>query len=251
MTVIVPEVPRGSRAAAVDSPRAWLVVGAGLVANAACWGTMNSFGAFLDSMTDEFGSGLGATALIYALPSFVLFSLGLITGPLADEYGPRRMVAGGALLLGGGLALTARAPNLAVAVLAYGFGVGLGMACFLVPMTACIGGWFVRRRALAQGLSAAGSGLGTFLTVPLARWLIDEHGWRRAYEVLAVICVVALLLAAATASRPPNRASPGRPSWQRVREAAAAGPFLQTYVGGLLLERGLVRAAGVPGPLRH
>ncbi|MFN0029365.1 MAG: MFS transporter [Acidimicrobiales bacterium] len=239
MPVSAPDAPRPVPTKGVDSARAWLVAGAGLVANAACWGTMNSFGTFLDSMTEEFGSGLAATALIYALPSFVLFSLGLVTGPLADEYGPRRMVLGGAVLLGGGLAITARAPNLAVAVLAYGLGVGLGMACFLVPMTACIGGWFVRRRALAQGLSAAGSGLGTFLIVPLARWLIDEHGWRRAYEVLALICVVALVAAAAAAAPPPNRALMGRPSWQRVREAAAAGPFLQAYVGGLLLSAAL------------
>lgn len=216
-----------------------MIAAAGLVANAACWGTMNSFGAFLDSMKTEFGASLGATALIYALPSLVLFMLGLVTGPLADQYGPRRMVAGGAALIGTGLVITAHAPNLPVAIIAYGLGVGLGMACFLVPVTACIGGWFVRRRALAQGLSAAGSGVGTLAMVPFARWLIDAYGWRRAYEVLAVICVAALLLAAAVAARPPNRRPTGRPSLRKLREAAAQGPFLQAYAGGFLLSAAL------------
>lgn len=223
----------------VDSGRAWLIAVAGLVANAAGWGTMNSFGAFLDPMTDEFGSGLGATALIYALPSFVLFMLGMVTGPLAEQHGPRRMVVAGAALIGSGLAITSAAPNLAVAVAAYGLLVGLGMACFLVPMTACIGGWFVRRRALAQGLSASGAGLGTLLVVPFARWLIDEFGWRRAYGTLAVLCTAALLVAAAAAARPPHQVRGGRPSLRQVRHAASAGPFARVYLGGLLMSAAL------------
>jgi MFS family permease len=230
----------GQRSAGgVDSGRAWSIAVAGLLANAVCWGTMNSFGAFLDSMSDEFGTGLGATALIYALPSFVLFTLGMLTGPLADQLGPRRMVLAGAALFGSGLLITAAAPNLAVAVLAYGLGVGLGMACFLVPMTACIGGWFVRRRALAQGLSASGAGLGTLLLVPFARWLIDEFGWRRAYEVLGVLSVAVMVAAAAVAASPPDRVPAGRPSWRRIRAAAGAGPFVPVYVGGLLLSAAL------------
>ena len=43
----------------LDSTRAWAIAAAGLLANAACWGTLNSFGAFLGSMTDEFHTGLG------------------------------------------------------------------------------------------------------------------------------------------------------------------------------------------------
>ena len=190
-------------------------------------------------MTDEFHTGLGATALVYALPSFVLFTVGIFTGPLADHYGPRRMVLAGAAFMATGLCVTSRASNLATAVIAYGLGVGLGMACFLVPMTACIGGWFLRRRALAQGLSAAGSGLGSLVVVPIARWLIDTRGWRQAYVVLAVICATALVVAAAVAARPPNHRSAGRPSLRRIRAAAAGGPFLQAYLGGFLMTASL------------
>lgn len=226
--------------AGLDSARSWLIAVAGLVANAACWGTMNSFGAFLDSMTEEFDASLGATALIYALPSFVLFMLGVVTGALADTYGPRRLVAVGAALTGAGLFATAHASSLPMAIACYGVGLGLGMACFLVPMTACIGGWFQRRRAVAQGLSAAGAGLGTLLVVPIARWLIDTYGWRRAYEVLALICVVALLLGAAAASRPPRPASFARPSLASMRAATGAGPFRAVYVGGFFMTAALV-----------
>ena len=210
-----------------------MVAVAGLVANAACWGTMNSFGTFLDSMTDEFDASLGATALIYALPTFVLFMTGVVTGALADTYGPRRLVAAGAVLAGAGLLATAHASSLPLAIAAYGLGLGLGMACFLVPMTACIGGWFVRRRAVAQGLSAAGAGLGTLVVVPTARWLIDAYGWRRAYEILAVTVFASLLLGAAAASRPPRvgDARAPRPSLTRMRAATGTGPFASVYLG--------------------
>jgi len=218
-----------------------MVAVAGLVANAACWGTLNSFGTFLDSMTEEFDASLGATALIYALPTFVLFMLGVVTGALADTYGPRRLVATGAVLAGVGLLATAHASSLPLAIATYGLGLGLGMACFLVPMTACIGGWFVRRRAVAQGLSAAGAGLGTLAVVPTARWLIDAYGWRRAYEVLALMVFLALALGASVARRPPGvgGARAPRPSLARMRAATRMGPFAAVYLGGLLMTAAL------------
>jgi MFS family permease len=235
---------KGQRPAArgrgeVDSARAWSIVLAGLLANATCWGTIFSFGAFLDSMKNEFDTSLGATALIFALPTFVSFVFGIVTGPIADQHGPRRIILCGAALMGTGLFLTSRAPNLAVAVAAYGVGVGLGVACYLVPITACIGGWFVRSRALALGLAASGIGFGTLLLVPIAEWMIDDFGWRTAYVVLAVTCTASLVLAAAVARRPPHSVPSGRPSLRRLREAAAPGPFLQLYVGGLLLSSSL------------
>jgi MFS family permease len=141
----------------------------------------------------------------------------------------------GAACIGIGLLVTSRAPNLAVAVVAYGLGVGIGVGCFLVPVTACLGGWFVRRRALALGLSASGIGFGTILLVPVVQWMIDAIGWRPAYVVLAAVCSASLVLAALAAVPPPNRVPAGRLSLARVRRATEAGPFPQLYIGGLLL----------------
>jgi MFS family permease len=228
-----------SRSWEVDSARAWSIALAGLITNATCWGTIFSFGAFLDSMKKDFGTSLGATALIFALPTFVLFVFGVVTGPLADQFGPRRLVLCGAALMGAGLFITSRAPNLPVAVLAYGLGVGLGVACYLVPVAACVGGWFVRYRAIALGLSASGIGFGTLLLVPIAEWMIDSFGWRTAYAVLAVACTASLVLMAAVAARPPNAVPAGRLSVSRLRQAAALGPFAQLYFGGFFLSSSL------------
>ena len=49
----------------VDSPRAWLTVVASFLASAVTLGTAYSFGAFFESMSEEFGSASGETAVIF------------------------------------------------------------------------------------------------------------------------------------------------------------------------------------------
>ena len=76
---------------------------------------------------------------------------------------------------------------------AYGLGVGIGVACAYVPMVALVGGWFVERRTLALGVAVAGIGVGTLAFPPATAALIEEIGWRDAYLVLAAVGVVTLL----------------------------------------------------------
>jgi MCP family monocarboxylic acid transporter-like MFS transporter 14 len=38
--------------------------------------------------------------------------------------------------------------------------------------------WFDKRRNLAVGLGAAGTGIGTFVYAPFTTWLLQEFGWR-------------------------------------------------------------------------
>jgi len=49
---------------------------------------------------------------------------------------------------------------------------------------------FQDKLGLALGIVSSGVGLGMLLVVPLAQLLIDAYGWRTAFRVLAVICVV-------------------------------------------------------------
>ncbi|MGB0677923.1 MAG: MFS transporter, partial [Ilumatobacteraceae bacterium] len=54
------------------------------------------------------------------------------------------------------------------------------------------------------GVAVSGIGVGTLVVVPFSEWLIGEYGWRTAYQILAALSAVLLLLAAALAHRPPN-----------------------------------------------
>jgi MFS family permease len=221
-----------SGAARVDSPRAWLVVAAAFVSSAVTLGTAYSFGAFFESMSDEFGADAGATAVIFGITTFTFFWLGLITGRMVDRFGPRLVLAIGSASMLVGLLLTSRVHSLGAGYLTYGAGVGIAAACGYVPMVATVGGWFVRQRAEAVGVAVAGIGVGTLVMSPLAAALIDRYGWRDTYVVFAIVGSVALLACIPLVDRPPGD---GTPQPSRRRQAIGSPVFRRIYVSAFAL----------------
>jgi MFS family permease len=228
--------------AALDSRRGWAVVAAGALASGTAFGTVYTFGAFFDAMADDLDAGRGSTALVFGVTLLLFFGFGAVSGPLADRYGPRRLVLGGALLVSAGLALTSRVDAVAAGYLTYGVGVGLGGGMIITPLYAAAGGWFVRRRALAVGVVATGNGLGTLVLVPLAERLIADHGWRTAYLVLAALDLALLSVAGAVVARPPIPAAP--PALERMRAVAGVAAFRRLFLTGMLFSISLFIAFG-------
>ncbi len=187
----------------VDSGRGWVVVASAFISSFTVFGIAYSFGAFFDSMADEFDTGKGATALMFSITSAWYFGMGLVTGRATDRFGPRAVLITGALFLGVGLLATSRVDTIWLGYATYGVGAGTAIACGYVPMVATVGSWFVRRRTAAIGIAVAGIGAGTLTVAPLSEALISAHGWRTAYVVLGVFGTAALLAAAALARRPP------------------------------------------------
>ena len=175
------------------------------------FGVAYSFGAFFESMGEEFGSGSGATSLFFSFTVSLSFLFGLRTGRWVDRVGPRKVLLAGAASLMGGLLLTAAAPNIWTGYLTYGVGVGFAMACGYVPMVATVGGWFQRKRATALGVAVAGIGLGTLVGSPLAAWLIDQTSWRSTYVIFAIGGGALMLTAASLAAVGPAAASAAKP----------------------------------------
>ena len=217
----------------VDSARGWLMTGATFVSTFVVFGVAYSFGAFFDSMSDEFGSGKGLTALLFSATTFLYFVLGVFTGRWSDRVGPRPVLATAIVTLGGGLYLTSIAGSIWLGLAAYSIGVGIAVACGYVPMVAAVGGWFERYRTTALGVAVAGIGTGTLVMAPISSWLIDEYGWRSAYRILAVGGMVLLAGCYVVAAPPPGRATtdPPRP----IRELVGHGAFRSLYGSTLLM----------------
>ena len=184
-------------AAVLDGAAGWRAVAVAFTAMATTFGVAYSFGAFLLPVSADLGSGRGATSAVFSLTTLAFFGLGALSGPAVDRFGPRRVVLVGAVALGLGLLLTARATSLWQAYVGHGLGVGLGVACCYVPLVAVVGGWFQRRRTVAVGIAVSGIGLGTLVGAPAAAALIEAVGWREAYLVLGAGGVVVLLVCAA------------------------------------------------------
>src|SRR4051812_45255822 len=146
----------------------WLVVAGAFTVMLMGFGGVYTFSAFVDSLQREFGASRGSASLVFSLAGFLYFGLGVVSGPLADRWGARRLAVAGMVLVGLGLAAAGQARSLAEACLAYGLGVGLGIGASYVPVLGAVQRWFVRRRGFASGLAVSGIGVGTLVMPPLA-----------------------------------------------------------------------------------
>ncbi|MFI5325267.1 MAG: MFS transporter, partial [Candidatus Rokuibacteriota bacterium] len=90
----------------------WLVVGAVWVTLAIASGLYFSFPIFFVALLDEFGWSRGATAAAFSISSIAQGVLAPVVGILVDRLGPRRVMLGGAAVLGLGVALSSRVDSL-------------------------------------------------------------------------------------------------------------------------------------------
>lgn len=216
------------------------------------FGSAYTFSTFVVPLQNEFGASRGSVALVFSLAGFLYFGLGLVSGPLADRWGARRLAVAGMILTGAGLALAGLARTLNEVYAAYGLGIGLGVGCSYVPAVSAVQRWFIRRRGFASGLAVSGIGIGTLLMPPFASFLIEWGGWRNAYLVLgalaAVVGVGAALLIEDDPRRrglgpdgdaaPPAAASTAAPG-ASIREALKSRRFIGLYAACLICSFGL------------
>jgi MFS family permease len=221
--------PHDDPPSGVDSGRAWAVAAAAFFASAVALGIIYSFGVFLQPIATDLRAGTAAVSAFFSITSLVYYALGAAAGRLADRCGPRPIVAGGALILALGLCATAFAGNVWLACLTYAFGAGIGGACVYVPSLAAVGGWFVRRRNLALGIAACGTGSGTLAVPPIAATLIERYGWRAAFVVLGLAGGLVLLGCAALIRVPPV-ARGGATAGPRPAEMLRSRAFILLYL---------------------
>ena len=111
----------------------WYVVAAAFAVTFVGFGCAYTFSAFIDSLQRDFGASRGSVSLVFSLAGFLYFGLGVVTGPLADRWGSRRLAVLGMILTGLGIAAAGMAHSVVEVYAAYGLGVGLGVGCSYVP----------------------------------------------------------------------------------------------------------------------
>src|SRR6202051_2596387 len=109
--------------AATPDPRifyGWFVVAAAFAVTFLGFGSAYTFSAFVEPLQRDFGASRGSVSLVFSLAGFLYFGLGIVSGPLADRFGSRRLAVAGMMLTGLGLAAASAAQSLLQVYVAYG-----------------------------------------------------------------------------------------------------------------------------------
>src|SRR6478609_8956538 len=168
----------------------WVIVAAGGLLGCVAIGAMFSLPVLLQPIARE--TGWSVTGVSSAMTiGFLAMAFGSIAwGSLSDRFGPRAIVLTGAIILVVSLALASQATSLLAFQLIFGLLVGASAAAIIVPMMACVTGWFDTHRSLAVSLVSAGMGMAPMTMAPLAAWLVSTMSWRTTLEILAAIAAL-------------------------------------------------------------
>ena len=85
----------------------WYVVAAAFAVTFVGFGSAYTFSAFVESLQRDFAASRGQISLVFSLAGFLYFGFGIVSGPLADRFGSRRLAVAGMLLTGIGPRLPA------------------------------------------------------------------------------------------------------------------------------------------------
>lgn len=121
----------------------------------------NAFGVFQSYYQHKFPDQKPALiALIGCIQPFVLIFFGFLAGPLWDAGHGRSLIFGGTCLTAFGYFMVSICDQYWQVMLAQGLLAGFGSCFLFVAAIAIIPQYFDRRKAIANGIAASGSGLG-------------------------------------------------------------------------------------------
>ena len=175
----------------------------------------------------------GRAAIQVAFTIFVLTETWLVPfeGYLIDKFGPRVMVCGSGVLVAIAWVINSVADSLFLLYVGAAIG-GIGAGVIYGASVGNALKWFPDRRGLAAGLTAAGFGAGSALTViPIAN-MIQSSGYQAAFLWFGlgqgiVVALVALLLRAPQAG---EVVAPAAPAVQQTRRDYGPAEVLKTPV---------------------
>lgn len=181
-----------------DGGWGWVVVCSSLILSMIMDGISFSFGILFPQLVLEFKASNSDTSWIGSLFMAVPLLSGPVMSAFVDKYGCRSMTIVCGLISALGFIISSKVNSIVLMYLTFGTLSGLGLGLGYVTAVVSVAFWFDKRRTLAVGLAASGTGIGTFAFAPLTDWLLYEFGWRGTTMILGGIflncCVCGMLM---------------------------------------------------------
>lgn len=182
----------------------WVIVAAAWIVLFLAYGLQFSYGVFVKAIEDELGWSRAETALPYSIYVLVYSVLSSATGSATDRFGPRRVVAIGAVVLAIGWSLASRVQEPWQLGMTLGLVAAVGMSGTWVPCNGTVVRWFTRLRGTAVAVSTTGGSFGNLVVPAIAAALVASQGWRWTMAVLALVAGVCILAASRLLIRDPE-----------------------------------------------
>jgi MFS family permease len=155
----------------------WMMVFVGAVTQFFQGLSTQGFTAYMDPLGEQFGwnkATLSGPRSVNMVESSIL---GPIAGYLVDRFGPRRVVAIGILIMGGGLIFFGLTQNLWVYYASnIIIALGTGLQGLLV-MSVAVNNWFRRKRSISQSVMLIGFPMAGVVGVPAIVLVQQLYGW--------------------------------------------------------------------------
>jgi len=171
----------------------WTIVAISMTGMVLIYGIRHSFPVFFSSILAEFSWTRADISLMFSFNVLIYGFSAPVSGYLAEQWNPKRMMILGIFMLSGVTAACSLAKELWHFYLLFGMMVSLGSALCGWPVIApTLMKWFIRRRGLALGLVQLGAGL-SFVYGIFVGWVIRCFGWRVTFLILSVLLLSVLL----------------------------------------------------------
>src|SRR6202162_3873934 len=180
--------------------------------------------------------GVSLTGLQVTFSIFIVLQtfLSPLQGYLIETFGPKLLLAVGAILTGLSWVLASSADTLTSLYVTYGLFGGIGTGIIYVGIVGLMVAWFPDKRGMAAGVVAAGYGMGAVLTTFPVTTSIAKLGYQPTLLNFGLIFGAVAFLAALGMKRPPKDWMAGYVARNKKTEGLSSGQMLKTPIFWLM-----------------
>src|SRR5882757_5303957 len=212
----------------------WMQLFLGLVCMMAISSPQYVWTLFTKPLMTQLGVSLTQVQITFSIFIVLQTFLSPLQGYLIETFGPKLLLAVGAIMTGLSWVLASSADTLISVYVTYGLLGGIGTGIIYVGIVGLMVGWFPDRRGLAAGVVAAGYGMGAVLTTFPVTNSIAKLGYQETLQHFGLIFGAIACLAALGMKSPPKGWMADYIARNRKTEGLGSGQMLKTPIFWLM-----------------
>jgi len=212
----------------------WMQLFLGLVCMMAISSPQYVWTLFTKPLTAQLGVSLTQVQITFSIFVVLQTFLSPLQGYLIETFGPKLLLAVGAMMTGLSWVLASSADTLLAVYATYGLLGGVGTGIIYVGIVGLMVAWFPDRRGMAAGVVAAGYGMGAVLSTFPVTISLAKVGLQPTLLHFGLIFGAIAFLAALGMKRPPDGWMADYITRTKKTEGLGSGPMLKTPVFWLM-----------------